>query len=259
METKAMKTSEILCHECGERCKIKIENFKILLYDCKNGHRNDNIEFEQFKEIQNQIHNKKLSCDYQNFCKIHNEQYVSFCNKCNKNLCSKCEKEHKNENEIVIFKNITPDLNEKSKENFDKKIKKAKNDIKILIDILTKMNNKINIYHEIYNNTINEFDINNTNFQMINNINEIINYIDKIIEIINENEINNIFNNIKNIFDKKEKKLGNYIKYKIKKGEKKIKLFGNNFVDNNKENCKIIYIVSPNYFCNFSKSPQKQS
>ena len=103
METKAMKTSEILCHECGERCKIKIENFKILLYDCKNGHRNDNIEFEQFKEIQNQIHNKKLSCDYQNFCRIHNEQYVSFCNKCNKNLCSKCEKEHKNENEIVIF------------------------------------------------------------------------------------------------------------------------------------------------------------
>ena len=37
-------------------------------------------------------------------CNIHNDRYISYCNKCNKNLCLKCENEHKNENSLIYLK-----------------------------------------------------------------------------------------------------------------------------------------------------------
>ena len=33
------KLKEIICPKCGEICKIKIDNYKILLYECKNNHK----------------------------------------------------------------------------------------------------------------------------------------------------------------------------------------------------------------------------
>ena len=45
-------STNILCPECGESCKIKFDNFKILLYDCENSHKIDNIKFEHYNELQ---------------------------------------------------------------------------------------------------------------------------------------------------------------------------------------------------------------
>ena len=33
-------------------CKIKFNDFKITLYDCKNGHKKENISLEEFNKIQ---------------------------------------------------------------------------------------------------------------------------------------------------------------------------------------------------------------
>ena len=32
------KLNEIICPECGEICKIKFDDYKIILYECKNNH-----------------------------------------------------------------------------------------------------------------------------------------------------------------------------------------------------------------------------
>ena len=38
------KSKEIICPTCYKPCRIKIENYKIKLYDCINGHTKENID-----------------------------------------------------------------------------------------------------------------------------------------------------------------------------------------------------------------------
>ena len=286
---KLLKSKEILCPECGESCKIKLNNFKITLYKCQNEHKNT-FDFEQFSESQisskslikcnicnniqkmpsnegnkyykcltcnknicnscNEKHNKEHKIiDYSksNFiCNIHNQKYVSYCNICEQNLCSICEKEHIKENDLIYFKNMIPNnINDTEDEEFKFKITQFNNYISGIIEVLNKLINKVKIYYEIYNNYAYNFDIKNINYYIVNNINEISKYNVKIINEINSiiNEvstnikINNLFNLYYNIFKNNE----NTIKYEIKNGDKNVKIFGNTFVKNNKDKCRIIF------------------
>ena len=38
-----IKSKEIICPKCQENCKIKMDEYKIKLYDCKNNHEINNI------------------------------------------------------------------------------------------------------------------------------------------------------------------------------------------------------------------------
>ena len=223
------KLKEIICPECGEICKIKFEDYKIILYECKNNHIVKNIEFEKFIETQDigkpkikcnncnkiektikynefynclecnknlcifckEIHNKEhLIIKYEDkncICKVHNERFISYCKKCNKDICLKCENEHKNENSLIYYKDIIPDINDTNKEEIKLKIEQFNNIIKEIIEKLNKTMNKIKIYYKIYNIT-NNTDMININYQILNNINEILNYNNKIII----NDINEI-------------------------------------------------------------------
>ena len=42
-------------------------------------------------------------------CKIHNEKYNSFYNKCKVNLCITCESEHEHKNNIIYYGSIIPE------------------------------------------------------------------------------------------------------------------------------------------------------
>ena len=225
------KLKEIICPECGEICKIKFQDYKIILYKCKNNHIN-NIEFENFVETQN-IGKSKIKCNYCNKikdtakygefyyclecnkylcilckeihdkahniikyedknykCNIHNERLISYCNKCNKNLCLKCENDHKSENSLIYYKDIIPNINDTDKEEMKLKIEQFNNNIKDIIEKLKKTMNKININYEIFSNFVNSYDMINlkNNYQLLNNINKIINYSNTII-IKNINDI----------------------------------------------------------------------
>jgi len=278
---------EIICPECGEICKIKFDDYKIILYECKNNHILKNIEFENFIETQNIgkfrvkcnncnkieenikydkfynclkcnkylckfckiIHDKEHKIikykDKNYICNIHNERYISYCNKCNKNLCLKCENEHKNENSLIYYKDIMPDINDTNEEEIKLKIKQFNNNIKYIIEKLNKTMNKIQAFYKMYFNITKIYDLTNINYQILNNINEILNYNNKIIlndikEIIKEpddyKKINKLIDLYNLIFNNK-----NIMKYKIVKGEESIKIFGNIFVKNNKDKCKIVF------------------
>jgi len=180
---------------------------------------------------------------------MHYETYNSYCNKCYKNLCMLCEKEHNN-HEIIYYGKIIPDNNSinNKKNELKQKIDKINNYIKDIIYKLNKYMKNIEQYYKIYNEIINKIEIKNRNYEILYNI---INFNDNDIEkdinkIINSDENNKIINllNICNKIFIKEKQFDNdelTLIYKINKNEDKIKIFGKEFVNNNKNNCKILY------------------
>ena len=47
-----IRTKNIVCPTCKENIKMDIKDYKINLYDCKNGHKIENILLDQFEETQ---------------------------------------------------------------------------------------------------------------------------------------------------------------------------------------------------------------
>ena len=305
------ESKEIICPKCKENCKIKINDYKIKLYDCKNKHEIDNILLDEYNNTQkiNEIniiceicnknnkyksYNKQfyicLKCnknicllckskhdnnhkiidyDRKNYiCNNHNEIYISYCNECKINLCLQCEIKHNNNHEIINYRNILPDENKIREEmkEFRNKIDRLNSKINNIINILNKVKENIEIYYKINNEIINNYKIEDRNYEILYNINEIRNNIKikDIDEIINNNNINNEIKNIINIYNKmiinnktniplinnenkiikdRENNNVNEIKiiYKINKNDTEIKLFGQKFIKNNKDKCKYIY------------------
>ena len=47
-----IKSKDIICPECKEKIMIKIKDYIIELYDCKNGHNIKNILFDEYEKTQ---------------------------------------------------------------------------------------------------------------------------------------------------------------------------------------------------------------
>ena len=92
----------IICPQCGENARIKINNYKITLDKCKNNHTN-NISLEQFEESQ-KIDLSAINCEK---CKInnkgnaHNNRFYR-CIDCKINLCPLCQSQHSNMRHRII-------------------------------------------------------------------------------------------------------------------------------------------------------------
>ena len=205
----------IKCPECGENVKMEIKNYKISLYDCKNGHKINNILFNKYEDYQKKAISKIVNCDknglnnYQ--CSTHIRPFSGYCIKCKKNICDECFCEHSAPRSPgctveyfgKIFKSQRT-LKEKLKE-IKKPINKFNNNVNKLITMLNKVKDYINTYYNIINNIISNYDDKKINYEMLINVNEIN---DKK-EIINDLEkINNAdgmekkFNNIVRIYNK---------------------------------------------------------
>ena len=73
-ETKGIiKSKEVRYPKCQENILIKFDNYNITLYNCKNKHKEENISFNRFVEIQ-KIDLSKIIC---NSCKERNKSNVS--------------------------------------------------------------------------------------------------------------------------------------------------------------------------------------
>ena len=207
-------------------------------------------------------------------CNSHFEPFIKYCSKCKKNLCKKCNDEHGNNNQTLFSKNmpniyaINNNLNEMKKEIelFNKNI----NDIINKLNELKDLTNILQIYYEINNNIINNFVYKNINYQVLQNINQIndneiylkLNKINKMTKI--KDQIYNIIDLYEKInsenkeikfeaFEENKVKLNNAINnpfnhnlnvvtiiYNIDKNKSKIRLFGTDFIKNNKDNCYIL-------------------
>jgi len=52
-DKKSLLNNKIICPLCKGNINIKIKDYKIELFDCKNKHKIENISFEEYKNIQN--------------------------------------------------------------------------------------------------------------------------------------------------------------------------------------------------------------
>jgi len=140
-------------------------------------------------------------------CNKHIEPYIFYCNECKVNICTLCEEEHlEHEKELISNwminkKELLTNLNKlkKSIDLFNENIGK-------LIEILNEVKRNINNYYKFAEYMINNYEQKERNYQILYNINEII---DNNKDIINEmNKINktknfqNKFNNIFKIYNK---------------------------------------------------------
>ena len=93
-----IKSKEIICPKCYEICSMKMKDFTIKLYDCKNLHVTKNISLDEFENTQ-KINISKIIC---NNCNNNNKFNTSKnlfykCLACKQNLCPICKLRHKHE------------------------------------------------------------------------------------------------------------------------------------------------------------------
>ena len=183
-QEKKIQLREIICPKCKENTFININNYKINLNQCQNGHVINNILFKEFNETQN-INISEIKCD---ICKIKNKSNtfnndMYRCNECKINICPLCTSKHKH-------KLINYDIrNYKCSKHNNKFIKYCKD---------CNENICIGCEKEHNNHNIKYFGDILANENIINHINEFRIYIDKInIEIKDIiDQLNNFKNNL---------------------------------------------------------------
>ena len=94
--------NEIICPKCGENILIKMEDYKINLYKCKNNHNIDNILINELNNILKIDINKIVcnKCKENNKGNTYNNDFYK-CITCNNNLCPLCKFRH-DKNHIII-------------------------------------------------------------------------------------------------------------------------------------------------------------
>lgn len=178
-EKKFILNNNLICPLCKENANIKISDYKIELFGCKNNHILKNIMLEEFLNMQKRYyfcevcnslinsHNfyKCLSCktnicelcrinrhknhniiNYNKkdiICELHNLNYNNYCNNCKKNFCHLCIESHRNHN-ISSFNDISSNIN---------KEKNKLKELRIIIDLFNlNIQNIIEFLNKVMNN-----------------------------------------------------------------------------------------------------------
>ena len=182
--TQNIDRVKIICDICKKNNKsISYNNIFYKCFNCKK-----NI-CPLCKSIHEKDHNIINYDDKFYICHKHNDNYISFCEECNKNLCMLCN-DHINHKRIN-FIDILP-----KKEEIDKKLEELKkyinlfnNDIKMLMNLLNGVKNKMNFYYKINEDIIKNYDNKNRNFETIYYLNQFQNnnIVDELKNVINGN------------------------------------------------------------------------
>ena len=174
------QSKEIICPKCKESTRIIIEDYKIILFDCKNGHIIDNLTFDKFEESQIIDESKIIcaNCQQNNKSNTFGNEFYK-CNNCKIYLCPLCKKKHDQSHYIINY-DLKYFICEKHNENYISFCNNCfKNMCAICMEEDNGNNHKIDIYKRPNkNNKLNELE------ELKNNINKMYKEMDKIIQII---------------------------------------------------------------------------
>ena len=277
-EEKLKDSKYIICPSCKELSLININNYKINIFNCKNKHSFSNLLLSDLNDFQ-KIDESKIIChkcnknksettnnkfykcldcninlcplcksshnknhrkiDYEmknNCCESHGERYISYCKDCNQNFCDLCDFTKHNINFLYKLKNNKENIFQLKQKLEDLKKEDIDSDKK-----LNKIIENIEFYYNMENNLMNIYmNTKVKNCQLLMNINNLNKYNQKVIEDIEKiKNKNNKFKIISDLY--KNMKIDNEIilNYKIEK-EHKIRIFGDTFVNKNKNNYQLI-------------------
>ena len=245
------KSRNIICPECKQNIRIKIDDKKISLYDCRNGHKKEYKSLEEFEKTQ-YIDESKIICDdckkqnkndsYENrfyiccnckinlcplcrnkhdkshdfidydiknfYCDIHYDLYNLYCTDCKKDICTMCEKEHSN-HKLITYGSIMPDINIAKDElkNMKKVIDETKDEINNIIEKLKDYMKNLDSYYNISDYVIKSQEGKKRNFALLQNINDIIDFMKDFNIKISENDMRNRLDNILKEFINEDDKI----------------------------------------------------
>ena len=236
-QNNSKQFKEIICPICKESSRIKIEDYKFSFYNCKNGHKINNILFNEFENLQNNdlsgyictLCYKKIfdineifyclecgtnfcqNCKFnhkkthriipyskKNYtCKKHNDLYIKYCSKCEQNICRLCENDH--EKYYINKFELLYLCENRAKEEIEHLRTLINELIDYIKDNLTNKHNDLIDYLEIYYKISRNFICNNQirNYETFKNIIEFQNYNNILIK-----DIEKILKNDDNTIDK---------------------------------------------------------
>ena len=199
-----IKSKNIICPICKESIRIKIEDYKIRLYGCKNNHIIDNILLEEYENTQN-IDISEIICGV---CKEKNkgnshDNLFYRCNICKINICPLCELKHDKSHNIINYE-LKDYLCDEHNDAFIEYCIDCKKDICLSCE--KKHENHETIFYKNIIKDLNEVknDINEYKKDIdifYNNLDDIINQLNRVKE--NIKVYYNIYNNIINNYDLK--------------------------------------------------------
>ena len=234
-ETQTIDISTIICKICKKFNMAK--SYNNLFYKCITC----KIDLCPLCKISHEkSHNIINYDDYNYICEQHNKTYIAYCDDCKQNICTFCEQNHKN-HKIITFGQIIPDKDQKAGylKQLKEKIDKLNDDINGIITRLEKVKENFQYYYDLNKKIINNFNLDKINYEILYNVNNINknNTLKDIDDIINENNITKKTKKILDIYNKMSTDSTISLLYDCQK--KDSKLFGEKFVENNKDICKM--------------------
>ena len=195
-ETQNIDISKIICQKCKKYNKSNVHNNTF--YKCNTCEIN-------LCPICFSNHDKKhciINYDDKNYiCKKHNKQFTQYCSLCKKNLCIYCEKDHNNHH-LISFGQLIHDEKELNNhlDYLEGIIKKLNEDVDDIINKLNKIKINMSNYYYISKSIIQNFNKEKLNYEILNNINSIIQNED-IVYLDDAIDNTNIYNKIKHFID----------------------------------------------------------
>ena len=180
-KTKTFGNSFFVCFSCKKNiCPL-----------CKDNHEKSHIVIDYSQK------------DFK--CKLHNEYNSLYCNDCKKDICILCEKDHINHKKISLGE-IMPDKTklEEDKNSLRKNIDEFIEEIQDMINVFNNIIRNIEGYYNIFDDIVNGYEIQNRNYFMLQNINDLNKFNNDLIErfkkIKDKESINSKFEEIMKIW-----------------------------------------------------------
>ena len=108
-EINLKKSKDIICPICNEICLINLNDYRITFSNCRNGHKFNQIMFEEYYDFQ-KIDESKIICDKcvgkdKNKKSEVNNNIFYKCFTCNINICPLCKVKHDKKHLIFNYDN----------------------------------------------------------------------------------------------------------------------------------------------------------
>ena len=184
-----VKSKEIICKNCFENCRISINDYKVILYECKNSHKINNILLDEFNNTQmiNESNIICSDCRTNNKFNSYNKQFYK-CLTCEQNLCLLCNQKHNKNHKII---------------DYDKKYYFCKMHNDTYISYCKNCKSNLCLFCISEHNKEHEIIEYQSIIPDTNKIEEELNELRKNIDLINEN-INDVINKLQNLKQKME-------------------------------------------------------
>ena len=239
-ESQLIDFTQIKC----EKCKIysRAYTYQNEFYRCNTC----KINLCPICEMKHDKNHQIINYDRRNYvCDDHKRSYHSFCKNCKKNMCVLCEKEHSKHKIVYLAKMFKHD-----KKELTGKLKKIRaivdtfaNDVKMIINKLNLIKENMKSFYELNYKIIHNYNERNVNYEVLKNIDEIMSkteIFDNLESINKEKDIYSKFKLVYDLYGEMIYKNEINMVYKKNKLNRNLKIFGEDFVKENKSKCKMV-------------------